>query len=215
MTLTHALTPPQDDQDDLDSPSQLGPEGRALLFTEARTANTFAATPVSDRELADIWNLAKWGPSAANTQPLRVLYVRTPEGKARLVPHMSEGNQEKTASAPAVAILARDTRFHEYIPTVLPFRPEMREVFEENEAMRNSVGTFSAALQAGYFIMAVRANGLAAGPMGGFDAAGVDAAFFPDGRWTTTLVVNIGHPGKDPWFERLPRLDHDAVLDWA
>jgi 3-hydroxypropanoate dehydrogenase len=81
--------------------------------------------------------------------------------------------------------------------------------------MRNSVGTFSAALQAGYFIMAVRANGLAAGPMGGFDAAGVDAAFFPDGRWTTTLVVNIGHPGKDPWFERLPRLDHDAVLDWA
>jgi 3-hydroxypropanoate dehydrogenase len=215
MTGTQTLTTPQGSRDDQDSRSQLSPEGRALLFTQARTANTFAATPVSDRELTEIWNLAKWGPSAANTQPLRVLYVRTPEGKARLVPHMSEGNQEKTASAPAVAVLARDTRFHEHIPTVLPFRPEMREVFEENEEMRNGVGTYSAALQAGYFIMAVRASGLAAGPMGGFDAAGVDAEFFPDGRWTTTLVVNIGHPGKDPWFERLPRLDHEAVLDWA
>jgi 3-hydroxypropanoate dehydrogenase len=170
---------------------------------------------VTDQDLAGIWDLAKWGPSAANTQPLRVLYVRTPEGKARLLPHMSEGNRDKTASAPAVAVLARDTRFHEHIPTVLPFRPEMREVFEENEEMRHGVGTFSAALQAGYFIMAVRASGLAAGPMGGFDAAGVDAEFFPDRRWTSTLVVNIGHPGADPWFERLPRLDHDAVLDWA
>jgi 3-hydroxypropanoate dehydrogenase len=212
MTATETLSPDLGFQEPL---GQLGAEGRALLFTDARTANSFAPIPVSDEELADIWELAKWGPSAANTQPLRVLYVRTPEGKARLVSHMNEGNRDKTASAPAVAVLARDTRFHEHIPTVLPFRPEMREVFEENEEMRNGVGTFSAALQAGYFIMAVRASGLAAGPMGGFDAAGIDAEFFPDGRWTSTLVVNIGHPGADAWFERLPRLDHDAVVDWA
>jgi 3-hydroxypropanoate dehydrogenase len=212
MTATETLISPVGTGDAL---GRLSSEGRALLFTEARTANSFAPVPVSDEELAGIWDLAKWGPSAANTQPLRVLYVRTPEGKARLLPHMSEGNRDKTASAPAVAVLARDTRFHEHIPTVLPFRPEMREVFEENEEMRHGIGTFSAALQAGYFIMAVRASGLAAGPMGGFDAAGVDAEFFPDGRWTSTLVVNIGHPGVDPWFERLPRLEHEAVLDWA
>ena len=139
MTVTETLTPPLGSQDAL---GHLSSEGRALLFTDARTANSFAPTPVTDQDLAGIWDLAKWGPSAANTQPLRVLYVRTPEGKARLLPHMSEGNRDKTASAPAVAVLARDTRFHEHIPTVLPFRPEMREVFEENEEMRHGIGTF-------------------------------------------------------------------------
>lgn len=212
MAITETLSPELVAQDAL---GQLSPEGRALLFTEARTANSFAPIPVSDEDLAGVWELAKWGPTAANTQPLRVLYVRTPEGKARLLPHMNEGNRDKTASAPAVAVLARDTQFHNHIPTVLPFRPEMREVLEENEEMRQGMGTYNAALQAGYFIMAVRASGLAAGPMGGFDAAGVDAEFFPGGRWASTLVVNIGHPGADPWFERLPRLDHEAVLEWA
>ena len=212
MAITETLSPELVAQDAL---GQLSTEGRALLFTEARTANSFAPIPVSDEDLAGIWELAKWGPTAANTQPLRVLYVRTPEGKARLLPHMNEGNRDKTASAPAVAILARDTQFHDHIPTVLPFRPEMREVLEENDEMRQGMGTYNAALQAGYFIMAVRASGLAAGPMGGFDATGVDAEFFPDGRLASTLVVNIGHPGADPWFERLPRLDHEAVLEWA
>ena len=193
----------------------LNEAGRALLFHEARTANTFADTPVSDDELAGIWDLAKWGPTAANIQPLRVLYVRTPEGKERLIPHMAEGNQAKTLSAPAVAVLAMDTQFHEHIPTLLPFRPEMREVFAANDELRTKTGSFSAALQAGYFIMAVRAQGLAAGPMGGFDAAGVDAEFFPGGRWTSILVVNIGHPGVEPWFDRLPRLSHDQAVQWA
>ena len=211
MTATETLSPDLGSQDHL-GPGRRGPGSAVHRGPHGQLVRT---RPVSDEELAGIWELAKWGPSVANTQPLRVLYVRTPEGKARLLPHMSEGNRDKTASAPAVAVLARYTRFHEHIPTVLPFRPEMREVFEENEEMRHGVGTFSAALQAGYDIMAVRASGLAAGPMGGFDAAGVDAEFFPDGRWTSTLVVNIGHPGEDPWFERLPRLDHDAVLDWA
>jgi 3-hydroxypropanoate dehydrogenase len=114
-----------------------------------------------------------------------------------------------------VAVLAVDTRFHEYIPTVLPFRPEMKDVFEANEELRVSGGNFNAALQAGYFILSVRAHGLAARPMVGFDAAGVDAEFFSDGRWHTVLVVNIGHPGENPWFDRLPRLDHADVVRWA
>jgi 3-hydroxypropanoate dehydrogenase len=189
--------------------------GRAILFTGARTANSFAPTPVTDAELAGIWDLAKWPPTAANVQPLRVLYVRTDEGRARLARHMNDGNRAKTASAPAVAVLAVDTRFHEHIPAVLPFRPELKEVFEANEAMRAETGRFSGALQAGYFLLAVRAHGLAAGPMGGFDAAALDADFFPDGRWKSVLVVNIGHPGTDPWFGRLPRLDSSDVIQWA
>jgi 3-hydroxypropanoate dehydrogenase len=194
---------------------RLDDTGRQVLFTDARTANTFADTAVSDSELAEIWNLAKWPPTAANIQPLRVLYVRTEAGRERLVAHMSEGNKAKTASAPAVAVLAVDTEFHEHIPTLLPFRPELKDVFAANDAMRNDTGRFSAALQAGYFLLAVRAQGLAAGPMGGFDSEALDADFFPDGRWRSILVVNIGHPGENPWFDRLPRLDEDDVVRWA
>jgi 3-hydroxypropanoate dehydrogenase len=188
--------------------------GRAALFTDARTANSFADTPVTDEELSEIWDLAKWPPTGANTQPLRVLYVRSPEGRTRLLGHMNEGNRAKTASAPAVAVLALDTQFHEYIPRVFPFMPELKDALAANETMRTETGQLSAALQAGYFLLAVRAAGLAAGPMGGFDTAGLDADFFPDGRWRSTLVVNIGHPGQDPWLDRLPRLDNSEVIQW-
>jgi len=189
--------------------------GRALLFTDAHTVNNFASTPVTDEQLSQIWELARWAPSAANLQPLRVTFVRTDEGKARLLPHMNEGNKAKTAAAPAVAVLAVDSEFHEHIPTVMPFRPEMRDVFAANDDMRTSMGQFSGAIQTGYFILAVRAVGLAAGPMGGFDKAGLDAEFFPDGRWRSLLVVNIGHPGADAWRDRLPRLGHPEVIRWA
>lgn len=195
--------------------ARLDDTGREVLFTAARTANTFADTAVSDSELREVWNLAKWPPTAANVQPLRVLYVRTEAGRERLVAHMSEGNKAKTAAAPAVAVLAFDTQYHEHIPTVLPFRPELKDAFAANDKMRNDTGRFSAALQAGYFLLAVRAQGLAAGPMGGFDAEALDADFFPDGRWRSILVVNIGHPGKNPWFDRLPRLDEADVVRWA
>jgi 3-hydroxypropanoate dehydrogenase len=193
----------------------LDSEGKRILFTGARTANSFADTPVTDTELSDIWELAKWAPTSANSQPLRVLYVRRGQGRDRLVKYMNEGNRTRTASAPAVAVLALDTRFHEHIPTVLPFKPELKDVFAANDAMRTATATFNATLQAGYFILAVRAHGLAAGPMAGFDAAGIDAEFFPDGRHRSILVVNIGHPGKDPWFGRLPRLDHGDVVRWV
>jgi 3-hydroxypropanoate dehydrogenase len=195
--------------------ARLDEAGRAALFTDARTANSFAPTQVTDEELAEIWNLAKWPPTAANTQPLRVLFVRPGQGRERLVTHMADGNKEKTASAPAVAVLAQDTEFHEYVPTVLPFRPELKDVLAADDAMRDTMGGFNAALQAGYFILAVRAAGFAAGPMGGFDAAGIDAEFFPDRRWHSILVVNIGHPGQDPWFDRLPRLEHEDAVRWA
>ncbi|TWP36110.1 malonic semialdehyde reductase [Leekyejoonella antrihumi] len=193
---------------------RLDEAGRAMLFTQARTANTFDSTPVTDDELAGIWDLAQWPPTAANFQPLRVVYVRTPEGKARLLPHLADGNKDKTASAPAVAILARDTRFHEHIPTVFPARAQMREAFEDDAAGRDQVSTFNSALQVGYFLLAVRAQGLAAGPMGGFDRETLDREFFADGRLASVLVVNIGHPGTDPWFDRLPRLEHEDVVQY-
>lgn len=193
----------------------LDPAGRALLFSDARTANTFDGTPVSDARLQEIWELARWAPTAANTQPLRIVYVRTGEGRERLVAHMADGNKAKTRSAPAVAVLARDTRFYDHLPTLMAIRPGMRDVFAGDLRAAEVAGTYNAALQAGYFLLAARAVGLAAGPMAGFDTAGVDREFFGDGRFTSTLVVNLGHPGPDAWFPRLPRLAHDDVLTWA
>jgi 3-hydroxypropanoate dehydrogenase len=195
--------------------AKLDATGRELLFTSARTANTFADTPVSDDELRSVWDLAKWPPTSANMQPLRVLYVHTDEGRQRLLRHMSEGNVAKTASAPAVAVLAADMEFHDFIPALLPFRPELRDVLAANETMRHDLARFNATLQTGYFLLAIRALGLAAGPMGGFDKAGMDSEFFPDGRFKSLIVVNVGHPGQEPWFGRLPRLDETDVLTWA
>lgn len=193
---------------------KLDDQGRRIVFTDARTTKTFADMQVSDDELRDIWELTRWMPTASNTQPMRVVFVRTEEGKARLLPHMWEGNQAKTASAPAVAIVAYDNRWHDQIPTVMPARPEMKDRFED-ESVRHGAGRFSAALQAGGFILAIRAAGLAAGPMAGFDGPGLDAEFFADGNWTTLMVVNIGHPGENAWAERLPRVAADVAVAWA
>jgi len=193
----------------------LDARGREIVFTHARTVNNFADTPVSDEELRDVWELTRFMPTMANTQPMRVLFVRTPEGKDRLVPHMAEGNRAKTASAPVTAIVAYDTDWHEEIPNVFPIRPEMKDHFAADEDARHGAGNFSAALQAGAFILAIRAAGLAAGPMGGYDKAGIDAEFFPEGDWTTLMVVNIGHPGENAWFDRLPRVEVDKAVAWA
>jgi 3-hydroxypropanoate dehydrogenase len=200
---------------DTDSLLALSPEARELLFTEARTSNSFTDEPVSDEQLRAITDLAKWPPTMANTNPLRILFVRTPEGKERLGPLMSEGNRAKTISAPAVAVLAIDVDFHDKIPELFPARPEMRDNFAGDEENRERLARFNGALQAGYFILAVRAAGLAAGPMLGFDAAGIDAEFFPDRNYKTILVVNIGKPGENPWFPRLPRLQHEDYVQYA
>ncbi len=182
-----------------------------LLFREARTANSFSDEPVTDVQVQAVHDLMKYGPTALNTQPLRVLLVRSDEARARLVSHLSPGNQAKTAAAPLVAVLGYDVDFHDQLPTVFPHFPGARDLFTE-ETGRHATGRDNAHLQAGYFLLGVRAAGLAAGPMGGFDAAAVDAEFFPDGRTRSILVVNIGRPAPDAWFDRLPRLGYDDVV---
>jgi 3-hydroxypropanoate dehydrogenase len=203
--------PPTASADPLDA-LVLDDGARRLLFTEARSANTFTDAPVTDEQLRAIYELAKFPPTAANTNPLRVLYVRPGEARERLVPLMSEGNRAKTATAPVVAVLATDHDFHERIPELLPFRPELREHFAGDDELRAAQAGYNGALQAAYFILAVRAAGLAAGPMGGFDRAGVDAEFFGDSQWHSQLVVNIGTPGPDAWFDRLPRVAYEDAV---
>jgi 3-hydroxypropanoate dehydrogenase len=190
----------------------LDDESQRLLFTDARTANTFSDDPVDDEQLAAIYDLMKWAPTGGNTQPLRILFIRSPEAKERLIAHLNEGNRDKARSAPVVAVLAADTSFHEHMGRLFPQRPQIKDYFAADDALRERQAKFNATLQAGYFLLAVRAMGLAAGPMGGFDAAGIDEEFFADGTWSSILVVNIGRPGPEAWRDRLPRLDyHEAV----
>lgn len=190
--------------------------GRAALFTEARTANTFSPEPVSDETLRAVWELAKWPPTAANTQPLRVTFVRSEEGRQRLLPLLAEGNRAKSEKAPVVAILAADLDFHEFVPQTFPARAEMKDAFEASgREGREDMARFNSTLQIGYFLLAARAHGLATGPMAGFDHDAVTAEFYPGGREKVLLVVNLGHPGPDAWFPRLPRLEHADVVRWA
>ena len=194
---------------------RLDDDGRAVLFTSARTANNFSDRPVTDEQLKEIYELMKWGPTWANTGPLRILYLATAEGKARLLPHLDLGNTAKANSAPVNAILAVDNTYHHHIPQLLPFRPQMRDALEADAELRGQIATGSGWMQAAYFITAVRAAGLAAGPLGGFNPKGVDGEFFPDGDWNSFLIVNIGHPGDNPWFDRLPRLTYDQAVRHA
>lgn len=190
----------------------LSEAGRDLLFRQARTANSFSSEPVSDETLRELYELVKWPPTEANTNPMRVLFVRSPKAKARLLPLMSEGNRAKTASAPVSAIVAADVDFHEHLDRLFPHVPNMKANFSDVSA-REAWARFGAAMQAGYFILAVRSLGLAAGPMTGLDLAGVDTEFFAEKPYRTLMVVNIGHPGSDPWFDRLPRLDYEEMIE--
>jgi 3-hydroxypropanoate dehydrogenase len=194
----------------------LDPAGQDLLFRGARTADTFAGEPVTDSQVAAIVDLVRYGPTAFNAQPLRIVLLRSVGSRQRLLAHLSAGNRAKTAAAPLVAILAADTDFHEHLPRVYPHRPQAQDWFSgtdaDTTARRETQARFNATLQIGYLIIGIRAAGLAAGPMAGFDPAGVDAEFFRDGRLRSLLIINIGHPGAAAGPDRPPRLTPDDLV---
>jgi len=190
----------------------LDPTAQDLLFRDARTANTFTDEPVTDEQMQEIYDLVKYGPTAFNQQPLRVVLVRSAEARERLVGHMSEGNRPKTAIAPLVAILAVDNEFHEELPTQFPHFPQAKDLLFGERPVRERSAALNGALQVGYFIVGVRAAGLAAGPMTGFDAEGINKEFFADGEHSVLAVVNIGRPGENAWRPRHPRLAYDEVV---
>ncbi|PWI17806.1 malonic semialdehyde reductase [Streptomyces sp. Act143] len=189
----------------------LDPAAQDLLFREAHTANAFTAEPVTDEQVQAIYDLVKFGPTAFNQTPLRITLVRSAEARERLVPLMAEGNQAKTATAPLVAILSADNEFHEELPTLFPAFPQAKDVFFGERPVRESAARMNAALQAAYFIVGVRAAGLAAGPMTGFDHEGVRKEFLDDDH-TPLMIVNIGKPGENASYPRSPRLAYDEVV---
>lgn len=189
----------------------IDPAAADLLFRDAHTAYSFTDEPVSDAQLAEIYELMRHAPTAMNSQPLRIVFVKTEAAKGRLLPLLAEGNRAKSESAPVVAILAADTDFHEHLPRLLPMAPAARDSFSDFDK-RAQHARFNATLQAGYFILAVRAVGLDAGPMRGFDANGIDAEFFADTALQSLLVVNIGHVAQGGSFPRKPHMTCDEAV---
>ncbi|MET3918448.1 3-hydroxypropanoate dehydrogenase [Variovorax sp. OAS795] len=187
------------------------------LFRQARSHNGWLPRPVSEAQLRQIYELVKWGPTSANCSPMRVVFVRSDEGRERLRPLLSPGNVEKTMTAPVTAILAFDTAFYRELPRLFPHRPGMQADFigpdKEQHALRTAFR--NASLQAGYFMLAARAIGLDCGPMSGFDVAGMDAAFWQGTSVRTNFLCNLGHGDPAHLFDRHPRLAFEEACRFA
>jgi len=183
-----------------------------LLFLQARTQNGWLPTPVSDETLRRVYDIAKMGPTSANSCPARFVFLRTPAAKARLLPALSPGNVDKTKQAPVTAIIGYDTRFFEWMPQKLfAHRPDMADNYAKNPALAEITAFRNGTLQGAYFMLAARAVGLDVGGMSGFDNAKVNAEFFPDGRVKSNFLCNLGHGDPTKVLPRLPRLDFDEA----
>lgn len=182
-----------------------------VLFRSARTANTFTDDPVTDDQIAALYDLVQWGPTTMNTQPMRLVLARSADARAMVLDRLLPGNRAKSEQAPLIAVVAADTNYHDKLDRTFPHLTGARDLHAD-EARRIATARHQTWLQAGYLIVGIRAIGLAAGPMLGYDAPGLDAAMFAGSGLVSVMVVNIGRPGPDAWRERLPRLPFDEVV---
>ncbi|QCO68465.1 malonic semialdehyde reductase [Luteimonas yindakuii] len=179
------------------------------LFRTARTYNRFSGE-IDDATLQRLYELVKWGPTSANQCPARFVFVRSEEAKQKLAPALSEGNREKTMSAPVVVIVGHDLDFHEKLPYLFP-HTDAKSWFDGPQENRRDHALRNGTLQAGYLILAARALGLDTGPMTGFDAAMVDELFFAGTSIRSNILINLGHGDRASIFGRSPRLSFDEA----
>lgn len=188
----------------------LSREALAQLFTEARSHNRWIDREVPDALLREAWEIAKWGPTSANCLPMRVVFLRSVEAKARLAPALLPGNVEKTATAPVAAIVAYDLDFPDRLPRLYP-ATDARSWFVGNDRLIEETAFRNGTLQGAYFLLALRALGLDAGPMSGFDQAKVNAEFFPGGRVKSNFLIAIGYGDPEKLYPRGPRLAFEEM----
>jgi 3-hydroxypropanoate dehydrogenase len=186
-------------------PAPLPQEALEQLFINARTHNGFDGRPVTDETLHALYELMKWGPTAANSCPARLVFVRSREAKEKLRPALMAGNVDKTMAAPATVIVGRDLAFPEHLPQLFP-AADARSWYVGNQPLIEHAALLNASLQAGYLIMAARSLGLDCGPMSGFDASMVDPVFFPGQAVKSFMLVNLGHGDPSRLYPRGPRL---------
>jgi 3-hydroxypropanoate dehydrogenase len=188
----------------------LDPAALDRLFNHARTHNGWTSEPVSDDKLRELFDLMKMAPTSANCSPARIVFVRSPEAKAKLAPALAAGNLEKTMTAPVTAIIAYDLEFYEHLPRLFPHTNAKSWFVGKPEHIR-ATAFLNGTLQGAYLIMAARAVGLDCGPMSGFDHAMLDEAFFAGTTWKSNFLCNLGHGDPTKLFARSPRFDFDDV----
>lgn len=195
----------------------LSDEALDLIFRKARTHNVWLPKPVPDDLLRRVYELAKWGPTSANSSPMRVVFVKSDAAKAKLLPALSASNAAKTRVAPVCAIVAYDSEFYELVPRLFPHQPDAINWFKGpgKEQTASITALRNGTLQGAYLIIAARALGLDCGPMSGFDNAKVDAAFFPDGRYKSNFLCSLGYGDAGKLFARNPRLSFEDACTIA
>ena len=180
------------------------------LFRTARTHNELGGE-VSDETLHQLYELAKWGPTSANMSPLRLVFVKSPQAKARLAPALDEGNYAKTLAAPVTAIVGYDMAFYDKLPYLFPHADAKSWFDSKPEPALETAALRNGSLQGAYVLMAARAVGLDCGPMSGFNNAMVDEAFFAGTRIKSNFLINLGHGDPAKLFPRSPRLSFDEA----
>jgi 3-hydroxypropanoate dehydrogenase len=195
------------------------------LFYDARTHNAWLDRPIDDETLRQLYDLLRWAPTAANTNPARFVFIRTREGKERLRPALAPGNVEKTMSAPVTVIVAYDLLFYEKLPKLFPHSPGMRDLYAKNPQLVEVTARRNSSLQGAYMILAARSLGLDCGPMSGFDNAkldeiffkagqeceGCEQEFFPEGHVRSNFLCNLGYGDASKLFPRNPRLEFEEA----
>ncbi len=189
----------------------LSNEALDTLFREARSHNGWQDRPVTDEQLHQIYDLMKMGPTAANACPARLLFIKSAEAKERLKPCLSEGNVEKSMSAPVVAVIGMDMEFYEQLPKLFPHTDARSWYVGKPEEVIHTAAFRNSTLQGAYFMLAARSLGLDCGPMSGFDAEKLESEFFPDGKIKANFICGIGHGDASKIFPRHPRLEFEEA----
>ena len=181
------------------------------LFNNGRTCYNFKQEKLPDGLLKEIYDLMKFGPTSANSCPLRIMFIESKSEKEKLLNCVMAGNMEAVQNAPVTALFAYDARFYEKMPELFPHNAGMQNFFSSDPSITFDTAFRNSTLQAAYFIIAARSKGLAAGPMSGFDKDKLEKTFFADSNLKINFICNLGYPEGNPRFERLPRLDFDEV----
>ncbi|MDI6028591.1 malonic semialdehyde reductase [Corticibacterium sp. UT-5YL-CI-8] len=182
-----------------------------LMFSSGRSHGVWLDKPVAPDLLRRVYDLVKLAPTSVNSQPARFIFITSPEAKARLLRTLSDNNIAKASAAPVTVIVATDTRYHEYLPTLFHHRPQVAVDHGSDQALARETAIRNATLQGGYMILAARALGLDCGPMSGFDADALNTEFFPDGRLRSNFLISLGHGDRNALFPRLPRLTFEQA----
>ena len=186
-------------------------EATDQIFTNARTHSAWHNQPVTIDTLHRIYDLFKWAPTSANSSPARIVFVTSPEEKAKLLTCVDAGNVQKTREAPVCAIIAYDLEFYEKLPQLFPHAPDARSWFASNQTLIETTAFRNSSLQGAYLMLAARSLGLDCGPMSGFNPAKVDAAFFAGTRWKSNFLCNLGYGDASKLFPRSPRLSFEEA----